>query len=380
MEQEIRIGINGSMLDEHPTGVGVFSFNLINHLSFIYNHENSKRLTVFTAAPALLHKTLTIIKLPSLLLSSRYGKLAALSRFVWNTLFYPFKTNAYDVLFSPTTHGSFYARNQIITIHDLLSLRFGNISAHQRFYFKHLLPRLLNNASIIIAVSKTTKNDIIHFFGCDEAKVHIVYNGYDDKHYRTVTLKPNVIASRYKVSNYLLAIGPTYPHKNFEFLIDTYNRLSPATRKAFPLLVAGGKNPYLAKIKEKVALLGLSNEIHFTGYVPAEMMPSLYQEAHALIFPSLYEGFGFPLLEAMACGCPVLTSNTASMPEVCGNAAMYFSPDDEEELLTAINTITVCTDKRNELIEKGLERAKLFSWQKAAKTLKEIIDTHFITN
>src|SRR5664279_3335438 len=166
------------MLDEHPTGLGVYSIHVINQLSSLFDKSRNK-LTVFTPTSTRLRGKMTIIHLPRLLLSSRYGKIAAFSRFVWNTLWYPFLTHKYDVLLSPTTHGSFQRKNQIITIHDLLSLRFDNISFHQRFYYRYLLPYMVSRAKKIIAVSETTKKDIIHFLKCDENKIRVIYNGYD---------------------------------------------------------------------------------------------------------------------------------------------------------------------------------------------------------
>ena len=158
-----KIGINGSMLDEHPTGVGVYSFNLINHLAAAQQHSENKSMTVFTPSCRYLHKGINTVRLPALLLSSRYGKFAALSRFLWNTFSYPLQAKKFGLLISPSTHGSFLLKNQIITVHDLISLHFDDISAHQRFYFRRLLPFLLKRAKLIVAVSETTKKDIIRF-------------------------------------------------------------------------------------------------------------------------------------------------------------------------------------------------------------------------
>src|SRR5215471_12570806 len=136
--------MNGSMLDEHPTGVGIYCLNIINHLSALYRNDRDKQITVFTPTNNLLYQNVRTVRLSGLLKSSRYGKIAAITRFVWNTFYYPIKARKFDLLISPTTHGSFLSSNQIITIHDLLSLRFDNISPHQRFYFRYLLPYILS--------------------------------------------------------------------------------------------------------------------------------------------------------------------------------------------------------------------------------------------
>ena len=376
-KKELSIGVNGSMLDEQPSGVGVYSFNVINNLSHLYWKHTSQKITVFTPTRSLLNKNLKIVKLPVFLQSSKYGKFAAASRFFWNTFYYPFQARRFDLLISPTTHGSFLSGNQIITIHDLLSLRYNNISPHQRIYFKYLLPYLVSKAKLIIAVSETTKKDIIHFLKCPEEKIRVIYNVYDHKRYFMIKENTSLIFKEYGFSNYLLAVGPTYSHKNFETLLEAYNELSDTVKEQYPLVIAGGKKKYEDHLKQYVKKLGLEKNVHFLGYVPIHLMPSLYREAFALIFPSLYEGFGIPLLEAMACGCPVLTSNTSSMPEVCGDAVIYFDPLDKYAITASIEKIITDNDFRGELKKKGLIQCAKFSWQQTAESLKIIIEKHF---
>lgn len=368
--------MNGSMLDGHPTGLGVYSFNLINSLSNLCTVDHYDNITVFTPTSLFLSGNLHITKLPDLLLSSKYGKLAALTRFFWNTFIYPFQAQKFDILISPTTHGSFFLKNQILTIHDLLSLRFKNISPHQRFYYKFLLPYLVSRAKFIIAISETTKNDIIHFLKCPEEKIHVIHNGYDENVYHPINYNQQLIEKKYGFVNYFLAVGPTYAHKNFEKLITAYNKLSPVEKIQNPLIIAGGKNPYLKNLKELVTCLRLTKHVHFLDYVPENLMPSLYREAFALIFPSLYEGFGMPPLEAMACGCPVITSSTSSLPEVCGNAVLYIDPAREDSITTAIRKLTNDSRLYDELKTKGLLQAKKFSWNKTAQTLKTLLENN----
>ena len=368
------IAMNGSMLDDHPTGVGIYSINVINNLSRLYSNDKIKKLTVFTPVRAALDNSVCTIKIPGLVKSSRYGKLAAFSRFIWNTFYYPYQVRDFDLLVSPTTHGSFISSNQVITIHDLISLRYKNISAHQRFYFKYFLPFLISRAKLIIAVSETTKKDIVTFLKCPEEKIKVVFNGYDHINYFTIEGNRHVIERAYGVKKYLLAIGPTYPHKNFETLIQAYKELDDSVRIQFPLVIAGGKKEYVNALKLLVKQLDLEINIRFIGYVPIDLMPALYREAEVFIFPSLYEGFGIPLLEAMACGCPVITSNTSSMPEVCGDAALYFDPLDRDSLKKRIMNLTEDRKLWNEMRKRGLEQVKKFSWQRTAQQLKSVIE------
>ncbi len=368
------------MLDEKPTGVGVYTFNLVNNLSAVFFRNKSKKITVFTPSTSAINKNIKVIKLSRYLQSSNYGKLAAFYRFIWNTFYYPFQARKFDLLISPTTHGSFFLRNQIITIHDLLSLRYKNISPHQRFYYKYLLPAIISKAKFIIAVSENTKKEILHFYNCPEEKIIVIHNGYDVDAYLPIEENKSVIQKKYGLSNYLLAVGPTYPHKNFEILIDAYSEMNKDFKRQHPLLIAGGKEEYLNLLKDYVKKGYCQDHIFFTGYVPLELMPSLYREAFALVFPSLYEGFGIPLLEAMACGCPVITSNTSSMPEVGGNAVIYFDPCDKDSLKTAIEKLASSDDLREKMIIKGLEQVKQFSWKKMAESFNSLIETLIIKN
>jgi len=153
--------------------------------------------------------------------------------------------------------------------------------------------------------------------------------------------------------------------------------MRPAVRSRHPLVIAGGKKSYTRYLKKRVEELQLGTDVYFLGYVPIQIMPDLYREARALIFPSLYEGFGIPLLEAMACGCPVAASRTSSMPEVCGDAAVYFDPLDKRSVRGAIEQMIFDTTTCSRLKEKGLIRAQQFSWEKTAQEVKTLLDKHF---
>jgi glycosyltransferase involved in cell wall biosynthesis len=378
VKTRLKIGINASMLDDHPTGVGVYSFQLINNLAAICQRENKYDLTVFSPSHYMLDKNIRIKKLPAIFLSSKYGKLAAIARFLWNCFYYPLVSTKFDLLLSPTTHGNFTSSRQIITIHDLLSLRYTNILPHQRFYFQHLLPFLLKKSKLIVTVSENTKKDIVSFFNYPAEKIHVVHNGYDPVAYHAHVQNNHQILNTYRVSDYLLAIGPTYPHKNFELLIEAYSELDISIQQRHPLVIAGGKEDYLTLLKTLVKSKGLETSIFFIGYVPIELMPSLYKEAVALVFPSIYEGFGIPLLEAMATGCPVIVSNSSSMPEVCGAAALYFDPLQKESLKSSVQALLDSQLLRRNLIKKGLERSKDFSWNKMAEHIHSIIANNLL--
>ncbi len=371
---KIKIALNASMLDNSPTGVGIYTFNIINSLAKLNWNNNYEKFTVFTPTSSFLNEDIEVSKLPNLMLSSQYGKIAAFTRFIWNTFFYPFKSKKYDLVISTTTHGSFFAKNQIITIHDLLSIRFNTISPHQRFYFKNLLPFMMAKCKCVIAISETTKKDIIKYLGYPEEKIHVIYNGYDKTKFNLSDTVSNIIANKYSVKNYFLAIGPNYPHKNFEILLAAYDKLSNTEKLNHPLVIVGGKQPYLSQIKQLALDLNLQTSVQFLDYVPDNLMPAIYKEAVALVFPSLYEGFGMPPLEAMACGCPVIASNTAAVMEVCENAALYINPYNPKSITQALQKLIYNPILLNQLKEKGLKQAQKFSWDLTAQKLKTLIE------
>jgi glycosyltransferase involved in cell wall biosynthesis len=236
------------------------------------------------------------------------------------------------------------------------------------------LPALLSNTKAVIAISESTKEDIIQFLKYPDEKIHVIYNGYDPAKYFVADDNSDLFFKKYGFKKYFLAVGPNYPHKNFEFLLNAYQQLSIDERNVYPLIIAGGKEPYLTSVKQLIQHLGLQKNVHYIGYVPEELMPAMYREAFALIFPSLYEGFGMPPLEAMACGCPVIASNTSSLPEVCGDGALYIDPTDQSSLLTAMESLISNQLLYNELKEKGLKQASKFSWEKTASALKSLLE------
>jgi glycosyltransferase involved in cell wall biosynthesis len=371
----VRIGLNGSMLDCRPTGVGIYTYNLINYIHNLTRQSKKYHLSVFTPTTMNIDRDINIVRLPKILQSSDHGKLAALCRMAWNILTYPIVASKLDIYVNPTTHGSLFLKNQVLTIHDLISLRQNNISSHQRLYFRFILPRLVKKAAKVIAISEATRKDIVELLGCDAGKVSVIYNGYDKNEFYYNGLIEGRILERYGLSNYILAMGPTYAHKNFETLLEAYGHLPVELKSKHPLVIGGGFKPYLDKLKKISERPGLKDFVHFLGYVPQDHMRALYNEALCLVFPSLHEGFGFPILEAMACGCPVISSSTSSMPEVGGDSIIYFNPEKFRELEKQLINLITDVDLQHQLKEAGLRRAKNFSWEKTAKEYLKIIDT-----
>jgi len=177
---------------------------------------------------------------------------------------------------------------------------------------------------------------------------------------------------------YILYLGTLEPRKNVERLIEAFIQLKKKQINE-KLLISGIKGWDYQSIFDKVASLGVEKEIIFSGFIPNELIPFLYNGASAFVYPSLYEGFGLPVLEAMACGVPVVTSNVSSLPEVAGDAAILINPYSVDELADGIWRILSDEELRNQCIEKGIERAKSFTWERCAmetmKAFNEVCNT-----
>lgn len=255
----------------------------------------------------------------------------------------------------------------IVTIHDLSYFYYpGEFLKKDLYKLKNWTKYSLEKAKKVIAVSNTTKKDIVKFYNVHEDKIEVVYNGYE----KTSPYLPSLNKEEKKGwSKYILYVGTLQPRKNVDCLIDAYNLF----RKQYPefkLTIVGKKGWLYEHIFKKVEDLKLKKDVNFKGYVSDDELSNLYKNAFCFILPSLYEGFGIPILEAMSMGCPVISSFTSSLPEVGGEACLYFDPKDPNELTEKIFKLVKNRKLRREMINKGKERLRLFSWQKcAAETL-----------
>jgi glycosyltransferase involved in cell wall biosynthesis len=228
----------------------------------------------------------------------------------------------------------------------------------------------------IIADSSATKDDLINFYGADPERITVVYLGREESLARITD--PKIIAqtkAHYNIDgDYLLYLGTLHPRKNLVRLIDAFHMTLQAMQNdSLKLVIAGKKGWLYDKIFARVQTLGLNERVIFPGYVIDEAKPALLSGALAYVFPSLYEGFGLPILEAMACGTPVLTSNVSSLPEVAGQAALLVNPHDPAEITKGLTELITNPDLRCQLIEQGFRQIQKFSWAKAAGQVLEIV-------
>jgi len=260
-----------------------------------------------------------------------------------------------------------FYRNKIVTIHDISWKHFPkSVSKNFYLYYNFLIPRIAKNSLHIFTVSEFSKKDIASNLNIDEHKIIVVYNAVA-KHFRHLGLKNG---------NIILSVATLQPYKNMESLIRAFILLKdryPEMRN-YKLVLVGGINQRVFRQTEVRKLADNREDIIFTGYVSDEKLVKWYNMAQAFVLPSKFEGFGLPPLEAMACGCPVIVSNIASLPEVCGDAAYYVDPYDVDSIAKGIYKVLTDENLRQRLVQKGFERVKLFSWEKTAKQILEIFE------
>jgi len=280
----------------------------------------------------------------------------------------------------------------IVTIHDLILTKFPTTRATtlgpflyriKNWAYKAVIWLAVKRAKKIIAVSKFTKDDVVKQFKVKPDKIIVTYEGVANLSKGRDSLfaaksddKKTLL--RYNINRpFLLYVGNAYPHKNLEGLIKVFIKLHKK-QPDLKLVLVGKEDYFYKRVKEYANQLGLWNNnqadapIIFPGYVPDAELEILFQKAIAYVFPSFYEGFGLPPLEAMAKGCPVVSSNKASMPEVLENAAIYFNPDDENEMQEQIERIISDKDLRDQLIKKGFVQVKKYGWWECARRTREV--------
>ncbi|MGH9454027.1 MAG: glycosyltransferase family 4 protein [Terriglobia bacterium] len=269
----------------------------------------------------------------------------------------------------------------VVTIHDVVWLRYPErMSAWNKLVHHFLANRFLQSANRIIADSDSTKQDLINLVGVPKDRIQTVYLGVSESfrpHDRASSAA--YINQKYGTTpNYLCAVGTVEPRKNLPNLIRAFAALRERHNLPVQLVIAGARGWKNSAVFETMRSLHLTDQqVRFLGFVPDEDLPILYSGAQLFVLPSIYEGFGLPLLEAMACGTPVVCTDRSSPPEVCGPAAVYFDPDSVEDMTYAMLSVLESNDLREKLIFAGLERAKQFTWKQSAENVLSILESAF---
>ncbi|MCG9966625.1 glycosyltransferase family 4 protein [Pelotomaculum terephthalicicum JT] len=268
----------------------------------------------------------------------------------------------------------------VVTIYDLVLEIFPKTMHWKNWLpLKILMKNSANKASRIIAISENTKKDIIKYFGISPDKIKVIYLGVDKNFSSQKNKNDENILIRYNLlPGYILTVGTLEPRKNLIRLLNAYKMIVVSEDSIPKLVIVGGQGWLKEDINKVIDTLGLTEKVVLTGYVSDSDLPALYRNASVFVYPSLYEGFGLPPLEAMACGTPVISSNVSSIPEVVGDAGLLIDPYRPEEVARAITLVLKDNGLRVRLNRTGLNRAGLFTWDKTAretiKLYQEVIE------
>ncbi len=296
---------------------------------------------------------------------------------LWHRLRLPLPVESFigrvDLFHSPDfTLPPTWART-VLTVHDLSFLRVPHCAdVHLRAYLEKAVPRSVQRADLVLADSESTKRDLVELLDVSPEKIKVIYPGVEER-FRPIEDKPTLeeVRKRYGFpQHFILSLGTLEPRKNLVRLIEAFSSL--ATHCS--LVIVGRKGWLYDDIFDAVERWGLQGRVVFPGFVADEDLPALYNLAELFVFPSLYEGFGLPPLEAMACGVPVVTSNSSSLPEVVGDAGLMVDPLDTEGLARAMKRALEDEALREKMTKRGLNRAGRFTWRKAAEQLLEIYE------
>lgn len=263
----------------------------------------------------------------------------------------------------------------VVTVHDVSYRLFPEaFSPRDRAMLSIMVPVSMRNARQVITVSESSKRDILRFYRLPEDKIRVTYEAAGPQFTlaRGNPRHESAVSEYSHDRRYILAVGNLQPRKNLKRLIEAYHRLVLAGAIECDLLLVGKPQWKAADLYQTIRMLGLEERVRFTGFVPDELLPALYRNADVFVYASLYEGFGLPILEAMACGTPVITSNVSAMPEVAGDAALLVDPRSVDQLAQAILAVVSRPDVAQSLRQRGLARAAQFTWSKTAEETLQV--------
>jgi len=347
--------VNLAFFDDRATGLATYTRNLIPYLEPL-----APTLLAARARPGFRH-----YPIPDNL-TSAYGPRGHLRRLLWTQFRLPrlYRRLRANLLFSPVPEAPLYSRCRfVVMVHDTIPLRFPNPQSRLHLYHRHWLPRVARQAQLAICNSEATARDVRQFLGVPATRIQPILLAYDrDRFYP----RPPEELPPPPARPYFLYLGRHDPYKNVGLAIAALGQI--AHRCEVELRLAGPPDArYTPQLQAQVAELGLGDRVRFLDYVADAELPLLLNQALALVFPSRWEGFGLPVLEAIACGTPAIVSRVSSLPEVAGEAALYIDPDSVAELADAMQRVANEAGLRRELRERGLARAAEFSWDKTGQ-------------
>lgn len=297
-----------------------------------------------------------------------------LGRNLWQQMVLPRKKQPEDILWSPANNGPIYAQNHVITLHDMAVFPHPEwFSTAYATWKRTLVPQVAKRAKGILTVSEFSKSIISTHLDIDPKKIQVVYNGVNTDRFAPAThIAIGNLRDKYDLHNpYLLTLGSLDPRKNLERTVEAWNQCrTEEGLDNYVLAIAGASNTNFGELD-----VDFDNEsIKRLGYVDDEDLPALYSGATGFLLPSLFEGFGLPVVEAMACGTPVITSNTTALDEIAGEAALKVDPSDIQSIKEGILELIYSPNLQTELTDRGLKRIQQFDWDEAAKKVYRFLE------
>lgn len=363
----LRVGINAHLLSGEAgyrrAGIHHYIYQVLRHLP-----PEVAEYVVFTRQPQLLADVAGMETAVT-----RWPTEKRTVRIAWEQLAWPWQAvgKRVDLLHSMafvTPVLSFHPT--VVTVYDLSFEYFPDrFPARQRWYLHTQTKRSCQQAARVITISESSRQDVSTLYGIPLHRIDVIYPGLDAAYKPASAAK--VAAFRREnglPEKFILHVGTLQPRKNIPALIEAFARIPD---EDVHLVLVGGKGWLFDEIFEQVVALGLKERVHFPGYVADEALPLWYASASVFVFPSVYEGFGMPVVEAMACGTPVVASQVSSIPEAGGDAALYFRPDDVEELAAQLTAVLSQPDLAASLREKGLAQCRHFFWKTAGRQTAE---------
>lgn len=375
LPKAMNIGIDVSLVPGSRAGVGTYAYNLVKYLARL---DSSHVYTLFPFFYHIYHPDFKSTTIPLKNSAQFHYKFEHLSKewvdYLWHNPNIDKKEilGNLDILHSTTFCVPLdFSGKQVVTIYDVSFVT--HPQYHQKANIDHCFKGTkdaVEVADTIIAISEHTKRDLIEHFHCPEEKIVVTPLGYDREFYYPISnhehIKP--VLDRYKITSpYIFALATVEPRKNMDGLIMAYDALPPEIKNRYLLVIGGGKGWLDNRIYDLVQEKNLQEKVKFLGYVEEDDLRYLYSGATCFAFPSHYEGFGLPPLQAMACGCPSIIANNSSLVEVAGDAALLVDSSNIESITNAL--IQLLTDKTlaQSLSKKGIEQANKFSWEKCAE-------------
>lgn len=308
-----------------------------------------------------------------------WKELNTIKRVIWESLIVPtrlMKTRP-DLLFVPGFSPPLIKSYKTVTIlHDLIGVLFPeNLGFFSRIYWSKWLPFCVKNSDFIVCDSMSTQKDCIRITGCREDKTKVIYPGMLVENNQSAGNDDADVMKRYGINaKYVLTVSTIEPRKNFLRLVEAWKHVKSSVKENISLVIVGKKGWGWPALEEKIKSLGMETDVITVGYVSDNEKNSLYKNCEFFIFPSIYEGFGFPVLEAMSFNKAVIVSHNSSLVEVAGETALYMDPYNTKEISSAIIALIKNRCLRDGLAQKGFDRSRLFSWEKSARELIDIFE------